>query len=140
MKKIIIVASSLLILAALTLSAVPALAAGGSDTPCPPTAEQVGKGRLARRFLGIQDEAKVDELLARALEAGRITPEQAERIKTAWENNHERVGRRMVLGGLMGVQDEAKVDDILAQAVANGKITDDQAARIKQAWENRHGS
>ena len=135
MRKVVIWVVALLALMVMVVSAVPAMAA---DNTTPPAADGPGKGQLVKRLLRIQDEARVDELLARAVAAGRITQNQAERIKAAWEKHYEKAGRRIALGRLMRLQDEARVDELLAQAVADGKITADQAAKIKQAWENRH--
>jgi polyhydroxyalkanoate synthesis regulator phasin len=138
MKKYFITLGIVLALGALVLGAVPAMASGNNSADTTSAEYNAGRHPI-RRFLGIQDESRVDELLTRAVENGRLTEEQSAKIKEAWVEHHEEAGKINALGRLLIVRDESRVDQLLQRAVDNGKITAEQSAKIKQAWLDLHG-
>jgi hypothetical protein len=90
------------------------------------------------KLLLIQDETKVDSLLAAAVSNGRLTAEQSAKIKAFWTERHGPFTKKVVLRGLMRIPDEARLQEVLNQAMTNGKITQDQANQIIAAWEKIH--
>jgi uncharacterized glyoxalase superfamily protein PhnB len=139
-RKIAIVGSILLVLIVLTAWTVPAFAAdpSGASQPSTQSTQQGNKVWVMRHLLLVQDEAKVDAFIANAQDTGKITAEQAAKIKEFWTNHHEQFAKRVILGRLLLVQDEAKVDAFIANAQNAGKITAEQATKIKEFWTNHH--
>ena len=140
MKKAIIIASIALSLLCVFGVAAPIMAAdpGGSPPVAGQGASKLGRGVLLGRLLLVRDEAKIDALLAKAVENGRITAAQSDKIKAFWTLRHEQATRRAVLRGLARIQDEAKLKEVLDRALANGRITREQTDRIIAAWEIIH--
>ncbi|APV45356.1 hypothetical protein Dform_02047 [Dehalogenimonas formicexedens] len=140
MKKLIAIVSLVLTVGIFAGVAVPLYAADPGGT-APATAQNIGKfGRAAMlaRLLLVQDQAKVDQLLANAVANGKLTGDQAARIDDFWADHHAQFTKRVVLRNLLRVQDEGRLNEILSQAVTNGRITQEQADRITAAWEKIH--
>jgi hypothetical protein len=131
-KKILIIGAVLLALVVLTIWAVPTFAAD----PGPTTSGTLtaGKVRILARLLLVQDEAKVDVYIAKAQTAGKITEEQAAKIKEFWTNHHQQFTRKVVLTRLLWAKDGTKVQAFLDKAVASGKITQEQAGNAMNLW------
>jgi len=136
-KKILIIGAILLATIVFTVWAVPAFA-DDSASSTPPSAPQVNKIRILARLLLVQDESKVDALIAKALDADKITTEQAVKIKDFWTNHHQQFTRRIVLRRLLRAQDGTKVQAFLEKAVAAGKIQQVQADKIMTIWNELH--
>ena len=136
-KKILIIGSVFLVAVIVGLWAVPTFAADPVPSTAPPTRD-AGKARILARLLLVQDEAKVDALIARAQTAGKITEEQAVKIKEFWTEHHQQFARRIVATRLLWANDVAKVQAFLDKAVASGKIQQEQADRIIAAWHALH--
>jgi type IV pilus biogenesis protein CpaD/CtpE len=141
-RKITIAGAILLVLAVLAVWAVPVFAAdpSGGTRPSAQGDQQPGKVRIMARMLLIQDEAKVDALIAKALEAGRITDEQAARIENIWTNNHEKFTRKTMAARILRANDGARVQEFLDKGLAAGKITEAQYDRILAQWEKLHSN
>jgi hypothetical protein len=139
-KKIIVIISGVIIAAVLALGVVPVAADAVAASQTTPAAMAARPGRALARLLLIQDEAKVDALLAKGVAAGKITADQSAQIKAFWTAHHAEAIKTAILGRLLRVRDEAKLKSFLDKAVANGKITADQEAKIIEAWEAVHTS
>jgi hypothetical protein len=111
-----------------------------SASPLPDTAQitPANKAQALVRLLLVQDEAKADAFIAKALDAGKITADQAVEIKDFWTAHHEKFAWNFALRRLLRAQDENNVKTYLAKVVANGKITQDQANKVIQIWEVLH--
>jgi hypothetical protein len=90
------------------------------------------------RLLSIQDEAKVDALLAQAVADKKITADQSTKIKDFWTAHHSQFLKNRIVDRLLKVQDQAKLQAALDKAVAAGKITADQAKKIMDLWTTLH--
>jgi hypothetical protein len=137
MKKIIIVLVSSLTLLGLLLWAVPVLAAD-SGAPSARNLPQAGHVKVLLRLMLIQDEAKVDALLAGAEDTGRLTLEQASKIKDFWTQHHTQFSRNIVLRRLLNVKNEARVEEFLNKAIQSGKIKPEQSENILRIWKIFH--
>jgi hypothetical protein len=139
-RKIAIVGSILLVLIVLTAWAVPAFAAdpSGASQPSTQSTQQGNKVWVMLRLLLVQDEAKVDAFIANAQDAGKITAEQAAKIKEFWTNHHEQFAERAILASLLRAKDGAKVQAFLDKAIAAGKIQREQADKIMTLWNELH--
>jgi hypothetical protein len=139
-RKFTIAGAILLVLAVLAVWAVPVLAADppGGTRPAAPGDQQPGKVRILARIMLIQDEAKLDALIAKALEADKITDQQAARIKNIWTNYHEKFTRNIIGTRILRAQDGARVKEFLDKGLAAGKITGAQYDRIMAIWEKLH--
>jgi len=136
-KKITIIGAILLVLVVATVWAVPAFAADPVESTAPNT-HQVSKVRILARLLLIQDEAKVDAIIAKAQNDGKINEEQAIKIKEFWTNRHQQFLRRVVITRLLWAKDGANVQAFLDKGVAAGKITEGQAVKIMALWTSLH--
>jgi len=96
------------------------------------------QAQLRTRIMGIKDEASLDAALAKLVGEGRLTQEQAAKIKTRWQKQQERNRPLPALDRLRAIQDEGKLSEALTRLMADGKITQDQAARIRQQWQKQH--
>jgi hypothetical protein len=137
-KKIMIIAVASLTLITLLVLAVPVLAADSGATQSAQTVPQAGNVKALLRLLLVQDEAKVDALLAQAVSSGKLVPEQAARVKDFWTQHHTRLAKNVILKRLLGAKDEANVQAFLEKAVQAGKIEQAQADKIIQIWEILH--
>lgn len=136
-KKIIVVMSGLLLSAVLLFGVMPVAAADG-PTATTTVTQPAGKGQLLKRILGIQDQAKLEALIARAEAAGKLTSEQAAKIEAFWSAHHVQFAESKILQRLLGVKDEAKLKAFLDKAVTARRITPEQAAKIITVWETAH--
>ena len=118
--------------------AVPAFAADGVSLPPATQITLANRSRILFRLLQVQDEAKVDAFIAKSEANGKLTTEQAVKVKDFWTANHAKFPRNVILGRLLRSQDESKVKAFLDKAVAAGNIQQTQADRIMQMWEARH--
>jgi len=140
-KKIMIIAVSALTLIALLVIAVPVMAADNTAPTTPTQITKTNKANVLVRLLLVQDEAKVDAFIAKAVDAGKITPDQAVKVKAFWTANHEKAAtyaKRLILKRLLNAKDEAKVKAYLDKAVAAGKIQQAQEDKVLQLWETLH--
>jgi hypothetical protein len=90
--------------------------------------------------LYIQNEAKVDTLIARVQNADKITEEQAIEIKEFWTNHHKKFARKVILTRLMRAEDGVRVQAFLDKAVSAEKITKEQAEKLKKLWTYLHSN
>ena len=134
-KKFIILGVLLLTLVILGVWVVPALAADGSGSA--PAAQGKKIGVIARLML-VQDEAKVDAFLAKGVDAGKITADQAAKIKQAWTDHHAQITKNKVLVRLLQAKDVTKVQAFLDKAVGANKITQAQADKVLALWHSLH--
>jgi len=137
-RKIALIASVVLAIVVLSIWAVPVFAADGSGATPPAAQGAQGwhKMKVLGRLLLIQDEAKVDALIAKA--GDKLTPEQAGKVKDFWTNHHQQFGKKVFLTRLIWVEDGAKVQAFLEKAESAGKINEEQAGRIMDLWEKLH--
>jgi hypothetical protein len=140
MKKLIVIISLVLAVGIFAGVAVPIFAAdpGGSVQATAQSMNKTGRAFLLAKLLLVQDQAKVDQLLATAVSNSKLTADQAAKIETFWTNHHAKFTKRVVLGQLIKIQDEGQLNTLLNTALANGKITQDQANKIVAAWETIH--
>ena len=140
MKKLIVIISLVLAVGVFAGVAVPIFAAdpAGSVQTTNQNLNRPGRAFLLAKLLLVQDQAKVDQLLATAVANNKLTADQAAKIETFWTNHHAKFTKRAVLGSLLRIQDEGQLTAKLNQAVANGKITQDQENKIIAAWEKIH--
>jgi hypothetical protein len=140
MKKLIVAVSLILAVGIFSAVAVPIFAAdpGGSVQTTDQNMNRFGRAVLLAKLLLIQDQAKVDQLLATAVANNKLTADQAAKIETFWDDHHAQFTKRVVLRNLLRIQDEGQLNSLLSQAVSDGKITRDQANRITVAWEKIH--
>lgn len=139
-RKIALFGGIFLTLVVLTTWAVPVFAADGTGETAPATqcAQGWHKMKILGRLLLIQDEAKVDALIAKAVEADKLTDEQAVKVNDFWTNHHQQFGKKVFLTRLIWVEDGAKVQAFLDKAEAAGKISAEQAEKIMSLWEKLH--
>ena len=137
-KKIMIIVAASFTLIALLAFAVPVFAAASGASAQPERTTPANRPRVLLRLLLVQDEAKVDALIARAVEAGKLTPEQAVKVKDFWADHHARFTRNVILARLLRAQDESKVQAFLDRAVTAGKVQPAQTDKIIQIWEILH--
>lgn len=140
-RKIAIVCGIVLVLAVITaVWAVPVFAAdpSGSTPPASQGTQQGNRIRAVVRLLLVQDEAKVDSLIAQAKDAGKITDEQAVKIKQFWTDHHKQFTRKVIITRLLWANDGTKVQAFLDKGVASGKITSAQAEKLMTLWTSLH--
>jgi predicted butyrate kinase (DUF1464 family) len=137
-KKTIMIICGVLLAAVLAFGVVPVAADAVNANQTTPAAQQVHKGQILLRLLAIQDEAKVDALLATAVSSNKITADQSAKIKAFWTAHHAQFIKARIVGRLMKVKDGAKLDAFLANAVSSGKITQAQSDQIQALWTELH--
>ncbi len=137
-KKILIIVLAIITVIATLAVAVPVFA-DSSTTPTPPAQiTTANKPGALIRLLLVQDESKVDAYIATAVSDGKITSDQAVKIKDFWTAHHAQFAKNVVLKRLLSAKDESNVKTFLDKAVANGKITQDQENKIISIWEVLH--
>jgi len=137
-KKIIIITLAVITIIATLAIAVPVFA-DSSTSPTPPAQiTTTNKPGAIVRLLLVQDESKVDAYIATAVADGKITSDQAVKIKDFWTAHHEQFAKNAVLKRLLKAQNESNVKAFLDKAVANGKITQDQENKVISIWEVLH--
>jgi len=110
----------------------PGGAAGADNSP-----NGKRRGRLIR-LLTVQEEAKVDAMLAKVKGEGKITDQQVTNIKKIWTNHHAQFAPGSPTMRLLQVQDVIKVKATLDKAVSNKRITQQQADRAMDLWQKLH--
>jgi polyhydroxyalkanoate synthesis regulator phasin len=139
-KKILLIVSGVILAAVLAFAVVPVAAASNDGTLVPHAIQQTAKGRVILQLLRIQDESKVDAILAQAVSNGKITADQSAKIKDFWTAHHTQFLKNRIVNRLLRVQDQAKLQTFLDQAVANGKLSQDQANKVMALWQTLHTS
>jgi uncharacterized ParB-like nuclease family protein len=123
---------------ALAFTVIP-VAAGGLHKIAAP----ISVSAIEAKIVKVQDAAKVDALLAKAVAGGRITAAQSTDIKAYWTANHTaalQISVADIEAKIVKVQDGAKVDALLAKAVSAGRITAADSAAIKAYWTANHAA
>jgi polyhydroxyalkanoate synthesis regulator phasin len=138
MKKTLLVVGAALALVVVLAFAVPTFAASQPTVASGQTAQQAFRPRALWNLLLIQNEARVDDLIAKAQESGKITADQALKIKTFWTEHHKQLARNVVLTRIIWARDGSKVQAFVDKAVAGGKMTQAQATRIMDFWNAVH--
>jgi hypothetical protein len=136
--KIIIIAVASLTLIALFVMAIPVVAADSVVSTNPAQLTQVNKAKILVRLLLVQNEAKVDAFIAKAVDANKLTESQATKLKDFWSEHHAHFLKNVILIRLLKTQDESKVQAFLDKAVMANKIQKVQADKIIQVWEILH--
>jgi cell wall assembly regulator SMI1 len=134
-KKLLIFGMLLLSFGMLGICTVPSFPQGAADSGQP--ADEKKRGKLIR-LLMVQDESKVDALLAKAKSEGKITVQQTANIKNIWVKHHAQFAQGSPLGRLLQVQDIIKVKAALDKAAGNKRITQQQADRAMELWQKMH--
>jgi uncharacterized glyoxalase superfamily protein PhnB len=95
-RKFALIGSMVLAIVVLATVAIPVFAADDARVTPPVTQgdQLFNRTRILARILLIQDEAKVDALIAKAQDAGKITEEQAIKVKEFWTNHHKQFTRK----------------------------------------------
>ena len=137
-RRLLVIVSAVLIMVMLGMWAVPAFAADGVGLPQATQITSANRSRILFRLLRVQDEAKVDAFIAKSEATGKLTTDQAVKVKDFWTANHAKFARNVILGRLLRAQDESEVKAFLDKTVAAGKIQQTQADRIIQMWEVLH--
>ncbi len=138
MKKSLIAVGAALALVIVLAIAVPAFAATQQPVASSQTAQQTFRPRALWNLLLIQNEARVDALIAKAQESGKITADQAVKIKAFWTEHHKQFGKNVVLTRIIWANDGSKVQAFLDKAVANGKMTQAQETKLLEFWNAVH--
>ena len=107
-KKIMIIVVSALTLIALLVIAVPVVASDTATTTPPAQITPANKAGVLVRLLLVQNEAKVDAFLAKAVAAGKITTDQSTKIKDFWTAHHGQFLKNVILGRLLGRRTKVK--------------------------------
>jgi polyhydroxyalkanoate synthesis regulator phasin len=100
-------------------------------------ASQGSQAQLRARILGIKDLASLDAALSKLIGEGKLTQEQAAKIKDRWQKRQGHDRPFPAIDRLRAIQDEGKLNEALIRLVADGRITQDQAARIRQQWQKQ---
>jgi 3-methyladenine DNA glycosylase Tag len=137
-KKIMIVVVASLTLIALLIISIPVFAADNSSPTNPAQITPANKVKILVRLLLVQDEAKVDAFIAKAVAVGKLNTDQASKLKEFWTTHHKQFARNFILKRLISAKDEAKVKACLDNAVKSGKIQQAQEDKILQIWEILH--
>ena len=137
-KKIFIIIVAAVVLISVLVMAIPVFASDVAGSANPATITQVNKAKILARLLLVQDEAKVDAFIAKAVTENKLTQDQAVKLKAFWTEHHTQFLKNQILMRLLGAKDEAKVQAFLEKAVQAGKIQQVQADKVIQAWEVLH--
>jgi hypothetical protein len=140
-KKTVIVTCLVLAVAVAGVLAVSSLAFA-ADNPTPtlaaPGAPAVNKARVMVRLLMIQDESRVDALLQKAVDAGKLKSDQVTTIKGLWTEHHSQFAAGKPLVRILLVRNGARVQALLGRAVHSGRLEQPQADKIWSLWEAVH--
>ena len=137
-KKVLIIVLAALAVITTLVFVVPVFAESASPTVDVAQITSANKPGAFIRLMLVQDEAKVDAYIAQAIEAGKITPEQAVKVKDFWTAHHQQFAWNFVLRRLLRAQNENNVKTYLDKAVANGKLTQVQEDKVIAIWEILH--
>jgi uncharacterized membrane protein affecting hemolysin expression len=134
-RKLTLIGIITLVLVLLAVWAVPVFAA---DPQQPAQITQANKARVLVRLLLVQNEANVDAFIAKAVDAEKLSAEQAVKVKEFWTTHHTQFLRNIILGRLLRAKDQSKVQAFLDKAVAADKLQQAQADKIIQIWVILH--
>jgi hypothetical protein len=134
-RKLTLIGIITLVLVLLAVWTVPVFAA---DPQQPAQITQANKARVLVRLLLVQNEAKVDAFIAKAVDAEKLSAEQAVKVKEFWTAHHAQFLRNIILGRLLRAKDQSKVQAFLDKAVAADKLQQAQADKIIQIWVILH--
>jgi hypothetical protein len=139
-RKIVLISSIVLAIVVLAACAIPVLATGDAGITAAATHNDQGysKLKILARLLLIQDEARVDALIAGAVKADKLTGEQAVKVKDFWTKHHKQFISKVFIKRLLWMKDGAKVQAVLAKYEAAGKINAEQSAKIMARWNKLH--
>ena len=140
MKKIALIGGIALALVVILAFAVPAFASGTRVGNAQQTTQLAPQRRPLLRLLLVQDEVKVDALIAQAEASGKITDIQAVKIKTFWTEHHRQFAKNVILTRIIWAKDGSKVQAFLDKGVAAGKIKPEQAVKIMDFWQAVHAN
>jgi len=118
--------------------AVPAMAATVPPTTDPSQITTANKPGALICLLLVQDQTKAFAYITQAEADGKITADQAVKIRDFWTTHHKQFAWNFVLRRLLRAQNESNVKAYLDKAVTNGKITVDQENKILAIWEILH--
>jgi polyhydroxyalkanoate synthesis regulator phasin len=139
MKKRLLLAGGIVLAAVVLFAfAAPVLAQTRQEAGTAQTQIRPAVKRVLARLLLIQNEARVDSVIAQAAKSGKITAEQATRIKEFWTENHQPFTKKVVLTRLIWAKDGAKVHAFLDKAVSAGKMKQEQADKLMAFWNAVH--
>jgi hypothetical protein len=139
MKTRLLLASGIVLAAVVLFAfAVPALAQTREQPGTAQTQLRPGVKRVLARLLLVQKEARVDAVIGKAAESGKITGDQATRIKEFWTDNHQSFKRQVILTRLIWAKDGAKVQAFLDKAVSAGRMKQAQADKLMAFWNSVH--
>jgi hypothetical protein len=140
-KKIVLISLAAAMLFGSLAAAIPAFAAVPAagiqlnrNTTLP------NRNKVLLRLLLVQDEAKVDSIIAQGVSSGKLTADQGAKVKDFWTEHHAQFTKNLILRRLLTAKDESKVKAFLEKAVQAGKIQQPQADKIIQMWEILHSS
>jgi hypothetical protein len=137
-RKILVIAIASLTLLALFMMAVPVIAANSVVSTNPAQITQANKVKILVRLLLVQNEAKVDAFIAKAVLTNKLSEEQAGKLKDFWTEHHTQFLKNIIVIRLLKAQDESKVQAFLDKQVAADKIKPVQAEKIIRIWEILH--
>jgi len=137
-KKVLIIGIAVLVVIAAIVFAVPVFAESASPAVAASHITPTNKPGALIRLLLVQDEAKVDAYIAQVVQAGKITADQAVKVKDFWTAHHKQFAWNFVLRRLLRAQDENNVKTYLDKAVTNGKLTQVQEDKVIAIWEILH--
>ena len=154
-KKVKLLVAVLVAVVMLTASGVATVVAQEEPQDPPPGEEETSDGLLARvaAILGISEEEltgafkqakqemreeKISNFLAKAIEKGLITEEEAEEIKEWWLSRPEALDA-VLFTRMLGVTDMRgkRPNAFPGKALDRGQVPEETAAMIKERWENR---
>jgi len=107
-----------------------------SSKPSAGMQEVLREIRALHRTRAEQFRNEVDALIDRAQAKGKITKEEAARLKQSFRRPGEGAKIR---GLLKGAKTVAEVRARLQEAVKDGRLTQEQADRILRKWQDWHG-
>jgi polyhydroxyalkanoate synthesis regulator phasin len=109
-------------------------------TPKPEGTRQLTLEDITARILQMENRNRVEAVLARLVESGRITQGEASQILNAWDEAHPnwRTPIERLAARLMEVQNRNRVEAILDRAVAANFISQDEANQILKDWDETH--
>jgi len=112
---------------------------GQSGQTCSQAQGQIQKDQSAlseifKEIQKIRYEAELKKALAKWVDEGKITKEQALKIAGQWKSQQE---RNQIIARLRQINDPAKLDEALAKLVGEGKLTREQAVQLKDYWKKR---
>jgi hypothetical protein len=139
-RKITIFIGLLLTIIVLAITVVPVYASDDPGITASTIQNDQGcnKIKILGHLLLIQDEAKIDAIIDRAVDVGKLTDQQSIELKDFWTTYHEQFTKKAALIRILRANDGAKVQAFLDRCVTAGKINAEQAGKIMTLWEKLH--